>query len=160
MKKLLFLFVILSTYAYSASFNELEEAILEVNVERVEKLLQDKGPLTESQKMSLASLAQHVIDTLNMEKYIIKAKGEPESILLLLGATGIVCSAILITIHFTDFGYNYMRDGVKPIALSAGIFSTFIACLIRGGNYEKELQSARQKKLKDSLYIKNKVYLS
>lgn len=147
-------------YMHSALFNELEEAILEVNVERVEKLLQDTGPLTESQKMSFASLAQHVIDTLNMENYIIKAKGEPESILLLLGATGIVCSAILITIHFTDFGYNYSRDGVKPILISAGILSTFITCLIRGGNYEKKLHSARQKKLKDSLYIKNKVYLS
>lgn len=160
MKKLLFLLLILSMYIHPASFNELEEAILEVNVEKFEMILKDVGSMSDLQKVAYANLAQYVIDNLNMENYIKKAQGGPESLLLLLGAGGIMCSSILIAIYFAC-DYEYKRDGlIKPVGVSLAVLSTFFASLVKGAHDEKEIQDAKKKKLRDSLYIKKKIYFS
>lgn len=159
MKKLLFLLFALPIYAYSAPCDELEEAILEVNVEKVEKILEEMGSLTDSQKMAYASLAQHVIDKFNMENYIKKAEGGPESGLLLLGAGGFVMSALFIALYFAC-EYDYARDGIKPIGISAAILSMFYVAAEKGAHNEKEMQDAKKKKLKDALHIQKKIYLA
>lgn len=160
MKKLLFLLCLLPIYAYSASFDELEEAILEVNAEKVERILKDMGSLTDFQKMAYANVAQHKMEKLNMESYIKQIKGQPESELLVLGVCGFIISAMMTICYFTLGFYDFERDGIKPIGIAAAVLGIFYAMAEKGSTYEKKFIALKEKKLKDALYIQQKIYLS
>lgn len=136
MKKLLYLLLILPIYAYSSSFDELEEAILEVNAEKVEKILKKIRPLTDNEIARYSDLAEYLIK----EKYDTRIVNllSPRNGYIVIGGIG-ACISLLSSLCYV---VNCNDIEMLPIVSSIGLSILF--CIIHNkGLAEEKITSKR-----------------
>lgn len=159
MKNILFLFLIIPLNIFSTSFDPLEEAILQVNAEKVEEILNVMQPLSDSQKVKYFTLAQFTNDRLSTENCIKKIKGGPESGLAYLGLLSFLGSSWFGIIYSLEYEHNYRNYGIRPLVIAGIVLASSFLLLAKAAVYEEQIKNEKEKKLRDSLYIRNKICL-
>ncbi len=153
MNKMLLSLFLLPAFMHAS--DELQQAVLEVNVAKVEQILKERPPLTDWEKIGYIKLANQIVQ----EKYdtkIIYGYGY-RSGKVMLGLISCIFGIGFSLLYGLDV-YEHKKVQVLPICVAAGIF--FISYLLFKKGYQEEADASNflNNKYLDSLVNQQKVY--